>query len=298
MEKLKNFFSGLNEFLSYKIWNGDKVDITAATFLTIIISIIVVNFFLKLIHKLVTAKLPEEDKNKFISVFGFLRYLFYIFVVLVIIHTSGVNITVLLTASAALFVGLGFALQYLFQDIISGILIIMDQSLRVGDIVEVNQKVGRVFEIRLRTTRALTRDDKVVIIPNHQFLTDSIYNYTQNHKSTRESVKVGVAYGSDVVLVTKILENIASEQKGILKNPKPFVLFEDFGDSALLFSINFFINDSYGDPKIKSAMRYIIDAKFREHNISIPFPQRDVHVFNSSSIETMQVENKNIGNGN
>ena len=298
MEKLKNFFNGLNEFLSYKIWNGDKVDITAATFLTIIISIIVVNFFLKLIHKLVTAKLPEEDKNKFISVFGFLRYLFYILVVLVILHTSGVNLTVLLTASAALFVGLGFALQYLFQDIISGILIIMDQSLRVGDIVEVNQKVGRVFEIRLRTTRALTRDDKVIIIPNHQFLTDSIYNYTQNHKSTRENVKVGVAYGSDVVLVTKILENIASEQKGVLKNPKPFVLFEDFGDSALLFSINFFINDSYGDPKIKSAMRYIIDAKFREHNISIPFPQRDVHVFNSSSIETMQVENKNIGNGN
>ncbi len=298
MEKLKDFFNGLNEFLSYKIWNGDKVDITAATFLTIIISIIVVNFFLKLIHKLVTAKLPEEDKNKFISVFGFLRYLFYIFVVLVILHTSGVNLTVLLTASAALFVGLGFALQYLFQDIISGILIIMDQSLRVGDIVEVNQKVGRVFEIRLRTTRALTRDDKVIIIPNHQFLTDSIYNYTQNHKSTRENVKVGVAYGSDVVLVTKILENIASEQKGVLKNPKPFVLFEDFGDSALLFSINFFINDSYGDPKIKSAMRYIIDAKFREHNISIPFPQRDVHVFNSSSIETMQVENKNIGNGN
>lgn len=298
MEKLKNFFNGLNEFLSYKIWNGDKVDITAATFLTIIISIIVVNFILKLIHKLVTAKLPEEDKNKFISVFGFLRYLFYIFVVLVILHTSGVNLTVLLTASAALFVGLGFALQYLFQDIISGILIIMDQSLRVGDIVEVNQKVGRVFEIRLRTTRALTRDDKVIIIPNHQFLTDSIYNYTQNHKSTRESVKVGVAYGSDVVLVTKILENIASEQKGILKNPKPFVLFEDFGDSALLFSINFFINDSYGDPKIKSAMRYIIDAKFREHNISIPFPQRDIHVFNSGSIETMQVENKNTGNGN
>ncbi|MEQ8421007.1 MAG: mechanosensitive ion channel [Arenibacter algicola] len=298
MEELKNIFKGLDEFLAYKIWNGDKVDITAATFLTVIISLIIVNYALKLFHKLVTAKLPEEDKNKFISVFGFLRYLFYILVVLVVLHTSGVNLTVLLTASAALFVGLGFALQYLFQDIISGILIIMDQSLRVGDIVEVNQKVGQVFEIRLRTTRALTRDDKVIIIPNHQFLTDSIYNYTQNHKSTRENVKVGVAYGSDVVLVTKILENIASEQKGVLKNPKPFVLFEDFGDSALLFSINFFINDSYGDPKIKSAMRYIIDAKFREHNISIPFPQRDVHVFQSHPIQTMQVEKKDVGNGN
>jgi len=176
MEELKNIFKGLDEFLAYKIWNGDKVDITAATFLTVIISLITVNYALKLFHKLVTAKLPEEDKNKFISVFGFLRYLFYILVVLVVLHTSGVNLTVLLTASAALFVGLGFALQYLFQDIISGILIIMDQSLRVGDIVEVNQKVGQVFEIRLRTTRALTRDDKVIIIPNHQFLTDSIYN--------------------------------------------------------------------------------------------------------------------------
>ncbi|MCK0190193.1 mechanosensitive ion channel domain-containing protein [Arenibacter sp. F20364] len=298
MEELKNIFKGLDEFLAYKIWNGDKVDITAATFLTVIISLIVVNYALKLFHKLVTAKLPEEDKNKFISVFGFLRYLFYILVVLVVLHTSGVNLTVLLTASAALFVGLGFALQYLFQDIISGILIIMDQSLRVGDIVEVNQKVGQVFEIRLRTTRALTRDDKVIIIPNHQFLTDSIYNYTQNHKSTRENVKVGVAYGSDVNLVTKILENIASEQKGVLNNPKPFVLFDDFGDSALLFSINFFISDSYGDPKIKSAMRYKIDAKFREHGISIPFPQRDVHLFQPRPFQKVQIDNNTATNGN
>ncbi|MDL5511622.1 mechanosensitive ion channel [Arenibacter sp. M-2] len=298
MEELKGIIKGLEEFLSYKIWPGDKVEITTATLLTIIVTIILVTYALKLIHKLITSKLPEEDRNKFVSIFGFLRYLFYILVVLIVLHTSGVNLTVLMTASAALFVGLGFALQYLFQDIISGILIILDQSLRVGDIVEVNQKVGQVFEIRLRTTRALTRDDKVIIIPNHQFLTDSIYNYTQNHKSTRENVKVGVAYGSDVALVTKILENIASEQKGVLKNPKPFVLFEDFGDSALMFSINFFINDSYGDPKIKSAMRYIIDAKFREYNISIPFPQRDVHMFQSRPIETMQVEKKDIGNGN
>lgn len=298
MEEIKNIVKVINEFLAYKIWHGDKVIITAGTFLIIIISIIVVTYALKLVHKLVTEKLPEEDKNKFISIFGFLRYLFYIMAVLVILHTSGVNLTVLLTASAALFVGLGFALQYLFQDIISGILIILDQSLRVGDIIEVNQKVGQVFEIRLRTTRALTRDDKVIIIPNHQFLTDSIYNYTQNHTSTRESVKIGVAYGSDVNLVTKILENIASDQKGVLKNPKPFVLFDDFGDSALMFSINFYISDSYGDPKIKSAMRYRIDAKFREHNISIPFPQRDIHLFQPRPLQTTQVDKNSAGNGN
>jgi len=194
-----------------------------------------------------------------------------------------VDLTVLLTASAALFVGLGFALQYLFQDIISGILIILDQSLHVGDIIEVENKVGRVFEIRLRTTRALTRDDKVIVIPNHKFLTDSIYNYTQNHKTTREMIKVGVAYGSDVELVTNLLLQSVVEQRNILNSPKPFVLFEDFGDSALMFTVNFYIKDSFSDPKIKSNVRYAIDTKFRKNNVSIPFPQRDVHLYQTST---------------
>ncbi len=279
MENLENALNAMKNFLSYRIYDTESVHLTIGTFLTIIIAIIAVTYVLKLVHKLVTAKLPEEDKNKFISIFGFLKYLFYILVVVTILHSSGVNLTVLLTASAALFVGLGFALQYLFQDIISGILIILDQSLHVGDIIEVENKVGRVFEIRLRTTRALTRDDKVLVIPNHKFLTDSIYNYTQNHKTTREAIKIGVAYGSDVQLVTRLLEEVAEEQKGVLKNPKSFVLFEDFGDSALLFSLNYFVTDSFSDPKTKSQMRYRIDAKFRAHTISIPFPQRDVHLF-------------------
>jgi len=181
-----------------------------------------------------------------------------------------------------LFVGLGFALQHLFQDIISGILIILDQSLHVGDIIEVENKVGRVFEIRLRTTRALTRDDKVLVIPNHKFLTDSIYNYTQNHKTTRESIKVGVAYGSDIQLVTRLLKEVADTQKEVLKSPKSFVLFDDFGDSALLFSLNYYITDSFSDPKTKSEMRYRIDEKFRENAIRIPFPQRDIHLSQKS----------------
>lgn len=282
MERLQNVFNALKEFLSYPILDNDTVHITVSTFLTIIIAIILVTYLLRFIHRLVTKKLPEEDKNKFESIFGFLKYLFYILVVIIILRTSGIDLTVLLTASAALFVGLGFALQYLFQDIISGILIILDQSLHVGDIIEVEGKVGRVFEIRLRTTRALTRDDKVLVIPNHKFLTDSIFNYTQNHKTTRESIKIGVAYGSDVNLVRTILEEVARNQDGILKNPKSFVLFEDFGDSALMFSLNYYITDSFSDPKRKSDMRYVIDEKFRENNISIPFPQRDIHIIQSN----------------
>jgi len=279
MEKINKLLSDFKEFLSYPIYPGDSVNITIGTLLTIVISVVVVTYLLRFIHTVVVKKLPESDKNKFVSIFSFLKYLFYVLVVVVILESSGVDLTVLLTASAALFVGLGFALQNLFQDIISGILMILDQSIHVGDIIEVDGKVGRVFDIRLRSTRVITRDDKVVIIPNHIFMTDTIYNYTQNHNTTRESLMVGVAYGSDVKLVTKILMEIGKGQKGVLKSPEPFVMFEDFGDSALIFSLNFFIANSFGVPKLRSEMRYKIDAEFRKNGITIPFPQRDVHLF-------------------
>jgi len=195
------------------------------------------------------------------------------------LSASGIDVTVLLTASAALFVGLGLALQDLFTDIIGGIFIMVDKSLSVGDVIEIDGKVGRVFEIKLRTTRALTRDDKVIIIPNHHFINEIVFNYTQNHKTTRETVKVGVAYGSDTQLVRKILLDCANKQNGVLKTPKPTVLFEDFGDSSLNFGVYFFINDSFSDPRIKSEIRFRIDEEFRKNNITIPFPQRDVHFY-------------------
>ena len=263
---------------------GDKaIHITVGLLLLLLVAFMATSFLLKWFRRLFTRKMDHEDKLKFISIFKFIKYVVYLVVILLTMSAAGINVTVILAASAALFVGLGLALQELFQDIIGGIFIIVDKSLRVGDIVEVNGKVGKVFEIKLRTTRALTRDDKVIVIPNHKFISDIIYNYTQNHKTTREKVSVGVAYGSDVTLVTSLLEKVVQKQKGILKNPKPFVIFEDFGDSALLFSVNFYINDSFTDPRIKSEVRYAIDAAFREHKVTIPFPQRDVHFFNRSN---------------
>ena len=279
-----DIWGSILDFLNLGLHFGsgkEKIHITIGTFLLIIISFIIINRLLILSRKLVSKKLPEDDRNKFNSIFAFLKYLIYILVVIAVLSASGVDVTVFLTASAALFVGLGFALQTLFQDVLSGIFIILDQTLHIGDIIEFDDgKVGRVFDIKLRTTRALTRDDKVIVIPNHKFLTEKVYNWTQNHKTTRESVAVGVAYGSDTSLVTDLLLQSLEGQENILKSPKPFVLFEDFGDSSLQFSLYFFTSNSFADPRIKSSLRYRIDALFRENNISIPFPQRDVHVYN------------------
>lgn len=288
----EDIWGSIKEFLDLGIHLGEgenRIDITIGLLLLLSLAFIFTSFLLKWLRSLFTRKMEVEDKLKFISIFKFIKYLVYVVVILVTMGAAGIDITILITASAALFVGLGLALQEIFQDIIGGILIITDKSLHVGDIVEVDGKVGKVFEIKLRTTRAITRDDKVIVIPNHHFISDIIYNYTQNHKTTRESIKVGVAYGSDVELVTKILLECVGGQPAILKNPKPFVLFEDFGDSALLFSVNFYINDSFTDPRTKSAVRYLIDAQFRENKVVIPFPQRDVHLFQPRPFEHTDV---------
>lgn len=277
-EAIKSFLD-----LGFTLGSGDhKVRITVWTLLLVILSFVAARFFLKWIRLLLTRNMQEPDKLKFISFFKFVQYITYIIVGFAVLSASGINVTPFLAASAALLVGLGLALQELFQDVIGGIFIFIDKSLLVGDIVEIDGKVARVVEVSLRTTRAITRDDKIVVIPNHKFISEIIINYTQNHKTTRELVKIGVAYGSDVKKVEALLLQSVSEHSKVLKKPKPFVLFDDFGDSALQFSVLFFITDSFSDPKIKSEIRFKIDQLFRENNISIPFPQTDVHIINKT----------------
>ena len=268
--------------LGFRFGEGDgQIHITIGLLLIFTVSIIATRFLLRWMNHLFTRKMDEVDFLKFTSFFKFVKYIVYIIVVFSVMSIAGVNITPFLTASAAILVGVGLALQEIFQDIIGGILIMVDKSLLVGDIIEVDGEVGRVVDIKLRTTRAITRSDKVMIIPNHKFIRDSILNYTQNHKTTREFVQVGVAYGSDTEKVKQLLLQSVSEDSRILKRPAPFVSFEDFGDSALVFHIHFFISDSFIDPYIKSDIRFKIDALFRESNITIPFPQRDVHIYES-----------------
>lgn len=277
----------IKEWLGFELISVGKepnhIGFTVGHLIVVVVAFILTSIVLKWVRVLMTRKMEGDDKLKFVSVFKFIKYIAYIVVVLATMSASGINITVLLTASAALFVGLGLALQEVFQDVIGGILIMIDKSISAGDIIEIEGKVGRVFEIKLRTTRALTRDDKVIIIPNHKFITDTVYNYTQNHKTTREHVKVGVAYGSDTRAVEKILLDCAVTHPEILKHPKPFALFENFGDSSLDFALYFFVRNSFVDPRIKSELRYKIDDRFRESGITIPFPQRDVHLFNTSN---------------
>ena len=268
----------LKEFLSYSINITDDIHLDVKTILFVILVFFLTGLFLKLFKRIVNRKLDEEDKGKFKAVFSFVQYFVYTIVLVIALESSGINVSVLLAGSAALLVGIGLGLQTLFQDIMSGIFILVDKSLHVNDIIEIEDKVGKADEIRLRTTRAITIDDKVLIIPNHKFLTNSLFNWTQNGIQTTEGVEVGVAYGSDVELVKDILIDVASAHPKVLKSTVPKVLFTNFGESSLQFKLLFVINNSYEHLTIKSDLRFAIDKKFRENKIVIPFPQRDIHL--------------------
>lgn len=277
-----SLWSKFTNFTNIELYanNDGNIIITIGFVIFVFIFFLLTHIILNIVKRLFIRNMPNGDKVKFTTVFSFSKWLIYLIVLLVAFSTIGININAVLAASAGLLIGIGLALQTLFQDIISGVFILIDKTVHVGDIIELEGKVGRVEEIKLRTTRAVTIDNKVLVIPNHLYLTNSLYNWTQNGTNTRESVLVGVAYGSDVELVKKLLLQVALENENVLEFPEPLVLFTDFADSSLNFKLVVTIDNSFQAAIPKSELRFAIDKIFRANNISIPFPQRDIHVIN------------------
>ena len=270
---MKSFF----ELLNYEFHLGKTITLTPKLVLLAIFIYFFTGLLLKLIRRVVSRALDEEARDKFKGIFTFFNYFVYTIVTLILFDTIGLNLSTLFAASAALLVGIGLALQTFIQDIISGVFILADQSVHVGDIIQVDGQVGKVERIQLRTTRAVTRDNRVLIIPNHKFMASILYNWTENGTLTKEVVAVGVAYNSDINQVRELLLNVAREHSMVLKKPAPVVLFNDFGESSLDFELLFSINKSFESNIVKSDIRFAIDKAFRENNIEIPFPQRVVH---------------------
>ncbi|MCB0547749.1 MAG: mechanosensitive ion channel [Phaeodactylibacter sp.] len=205
-----------------------------------------------------------------------LQYFVYVIAILMALEALGFSITVLWGGAAALLVGIGLGLQETFKDLFSGIIMLFERRVEVGDVVEVDGLIGIVRRIGVRTSLVETRDNITVIVPNSKLIVEKVINWSHFDNKARFFVRVGVAYGSDTELVKKILLNVARENAFVLRHPPPFVRFVDFGDSSLDFQIHFWSHEFIRIEDVKSDIRFEIDQAFRKNGVTIPFPQRDV----------------------
>jgi small-conductance mechanosensitive channel len=212
------------------------------------------------------------------SIEKFVRYILIGSGILFALDNLGISLSSLAAVGAILMVGIGFGLQNIAQNFISGIILLIERPIKVGDIVRVGLTSGRVVDIRVRSTVILTRDDVAIIVPNSKLVSEEVVNDSYTGQNIRQHIKVGVAYGSNLDLVKELLCQAAKTHSKVDSQLEPAAIFKNFGDSSLDFDLRFLINDIWNAELIMSEIRFEIDRLFREAKIEIPFPQRVVQI--------------------
>ncbi len=198
---------------------------------------------------------------------------------LVILQTSGIDLTALSVAAGGLGIGIGFGLQNIANNLVSGLIVLMERPVKIGDRIEVAGTEGQVVEIRARSTTVLTNDNIAIIIPNSRFITEEVINWSYADPKVRFRIPVSVGYESDVRLVEKLLLDVARDNPDVLDDPAPAVRFLEFGDSGLLFELRAWTTTLIQRKgKLVSDLNFAILDAFRAHGVTIPYPQRDLHV--------------------
>lgn len=278
----------IKEVLAYEVITIADQAITLGSILLIptllIAGIILTRWLVNVITKRLTTN--KTDPNKI----HLLQRVFYVVAITILTITTLDLINVPLTAfaflSGAIAIGFGFGAQNIINNFISGWILMWEKPIRIGDFLEVEDAKGVVEVINTRSTRIRRVDGVHMLIPNSKLLENTVVNWTLIDRTVRTSIRVGVAYGSPARKVADIILAATMEQEKILKDPLPFVSFEDFGDNALIFEVTFWINSSVegGLRMMRSNIRFRLDELFTENNIIIAYPQRDIHVDGSLTI--------------
>ncbi len=253
-----------------------KVHMVVMVFLILIITKILLWIIRKMLFR--KAEVDDHEKGNIQAVFQIIRYVVWIGALGLALETIGVKLTLLLAGSAALLVGIGLGLQQTFNDIISGFILLTERSIKIGDVLEVDGNVVKIQTIGLRTSKGLNTDDISIIIPNSLITTSKVINWSHQNDKTRFRIDVGVAYGSDVDQVIRILKESALEHPDVYEQELAEGRLMGFGSSSLDFQLLFFSKNIFRIGSVKSDIRRIIVRKFNEHNITISFPQLDVHL--------------------
>ena len=269
----------LNQFLEIELLVIKDYSISVYTIISLVLIILFTKLILFIIKKAIFRKHSQKkiDKGNAYALYQIFRYFIWVISFALILETLGISVTVLLAGSAALLVGIGLGLQQTFNDVISGFILLSERSIKVGDILEIDGDIVKIQVIGLRTSKGLNRDEISIIIPNSSITTNKVINWSHQSKLTRFKITVGVAYGSDIDLVCKILEDSTREHDEISNEVAVDIRFQDFGTSSLDFQVLFYSKNIFRIDKVKSDIRKNIDRNFRKNNITIPFPQVDLH---------------------
>jgi len=270
-----------NEFSKYEIVEvGDFKLLAGNLFFGIVVALVIFLLISALRRIFLHPRfiIDKIDSKRRMSFFLISKYFIWIIGAMVILKVIGVDITILLFSSTAIFVAVGFGLQDIFKDLVAGLFLLFEGTLKIGDIIEANGIIGRVTELNLRSTQLITRDNMTVVVPNSKFVVENFVNWSHDDDVVRFTVNVSVAYGSNAEEVVDVLEATMVKNRSIANFPKPFVQFSDFGDSALEFKMIFWSKRTFDIEIVKSDLRRETYQVLREKNLAIPFPQRDVNI--------------------
>ncbi len=225
-----------------------------------------------------------------------LFYLFVTFVVIFALNVINVPLTIFAVAGGAIAIGVGFGSQNVVNNFISGLILLIERPVRVGDAIQIDDVTGVVRAIGARSTRLVAGENVEIVVPNSTLLQNSVKNWTLSSDEVRSDIAVGVAYGSPVDRVRELLLRAADEHEGVLKSPAPEVLFEDFGDNALAFRLYVWMKmrRPFDRLRVQSDLRFAVDRLFRVGEIVVSFPQRDVHLESMKPLE-VRILDRGVG---
>ena len=275
----------MQEFLQYKIAELGSVSISVYNLFMAVI-LLLATWLLLFFTKRLIYRVDKFDEGKKYALYRLSKYIMLVISIVLVLKVFGVDVTVFVAGSAALLVGLGLGVQSLFNDFISGIEILLEGTIEVNDIVEIDGIVAKVREIGLRTSYVETSDGIYIFVPNSILTSHKLINYTHEKAESRFHVSVGVSYNSDIELCKKIMIKCAEQNPLTIKEPHPYVRLKEFGDSSVILDVLFWSKEIFIIDDIKSEIRQEIFREFGKHNIEIPFPQRTLHFDKSTVLNT------------
>jgi small-conductance mechanosensitive channel len=283
MKELEELIRNFRRIFEAQLFKLGETPITLIAIIELVLIIVVAFFVSKIVRKFFRRRVLSRFKLDDGSQFVILRLIHYVLMViglLLAINVVGIQLTSLAVIFGLIGVGIAFGLQNITSNFVSGVILLFEPSVDVGDYIQVGEIIGRVSSINMRSTTIITPENITLIVPNSRFIEETVTNWSVGDLKIRTSVRVGVAYGSDTELVTRLLLKAAEDHPTVLPSPEPDVLFNEFGDSSLNFELRVWIpNPNPGTrKKVISDLNYAVDAAFRESKITIPFPQRDVHL--------------------